>query len=112
MRLSQKQVLFTQYVGLLIGYAADEGYHIAMRECYRTLEQQMLYVARGASRTENSRHLDGLAIDFVLYIRGEYQVDVAPYEPLGTYWEGLDSKNVWGGRWKTVPDGGHFEYTG
>ena len=112
MRLSQKQCLFTQYVGMLICWAGDSGYHIAGREWQRTLAQQHIHIASGRSQSTDSLHLDSLAIDFVLYINGIYQTDWHPYEPLGVYWETLDPHNVWGGRWPGLRDGGHFEYRG
>ena len=43
----------------------------------RTLEQQRAYVASGASKTMNSRHLTGHAVDVMAYIGREGRWDMS-----------------------------------
>lgn len=52
----------------------------------------------------NKRHW--LAVDFNLFVNGQYKTDTADYLPLGEYWESLGG--TWGGRFKSRPDGNHF----
>ena len=79
-------------------------------EGIRSRERQKELVAKGASKTMNSRHLTGHA------------VDLAPW-PISWEWEGfypiadamkqaaeeLDIDLEWGGDWKSFPDGPHFQ---
>jgi peptidoglycan L-alanyl-D-glutamate endopeptidase CwlK len=79
-------------------------------EGVRNIERQRQLVAKGASKTMNSRHLTGHA------------VDLAPW-PISWEWEGfypiadamkqaaeeLDIDLEWGGDWKSFPDGPHFQ---
>jgi peptidoglycan LD-endopeptidase CwlK len=44
----------------------------------RTIEEQKALVAKGASKTMKSKHLDGLAVDLMAYIdgRGSWELNV------------------------------------
>ncbi|HGV6771546.1 TPA: M15 family metallopeptidase, partial [Escherichia coli] len=53
----------------------------------------------------NSLHTLRLAVDFNLFINGEYQTDTDAYRPLGEYWESIGG--TWGGRFSRA-DGNHF----
>ncbi|MBB9356801.1 M15 family metallopeptidase, partial [Escherichia coli] len=53
----------------------------------------------------NSLHTLRLAVDFNLFINGEYQADTDAYRPLGEYWESIGG--TWGGRFSRA-DGNHF----
>jgi peptidoglycan L-alanyl-D-glutamate endopeptidase CwlK len=90
-------------------------------EGLRTPEQQAKLVALGASRTMNSRHLTGHAVDlgywmddgdgipengeirwdWPLYREQAHAVRVAAFS--------LKVRIIWGGDWKRFPDGPHFE---
>jgi len=79
-------------------------------EGVRNIDRQRQLVAKGASKTMNSRHLTGHA------------VDLAPY-PLSWDWEyfypiadamkqsagELDVDLEWGGDWTSFKDGPHFQ---
>ena len=105
MTLSQKQQQFTRMVGKLIAWADANGYALTFGEAYRTPEQAKLNAKSGAG-IANSLHTLRLAVDFNLFINGQYQTSTEAYTPLGEYWESLGG--VWGGRFKTRPDGNHF----
>ena len=75
-------------------------------EMWRPEATQAWYVKMGLSGTMASKHLRRLAID-LNYITGGKLKEV-PVE-VGAYWESLNPKNVWGGRWKKPYDPGHFE---
>jgi hypothetical protein len=88
------------------------GYEISFGEAYRTPEQAALDARKGIG-ISHSLHTERLAIDLNLFIDGEFQVDSKAYEPMGVYWESLDSLAAWGGRFKDgqgrpKPDSDHF----
>lgn len=82
-------------------------------EGVRTLERQKELIAAGASRTMNSRHLTGHAIDLAVKVGKEVRWDWPLYTELGLIVkqvaEGLGVPIVWGGDWKSFRDGPHFE---
>lgn len=82
-------------------------------EGLRTAERQKELVAKGASRTMNSRHITGHAIDFACFVGSELRWDWALYNQVGPVFEEcakeLGIPIVWGGRWRSFPDGPHVE---
>lgn len=83
-------------------------------EGLRTLERQKQLVASGASKTLNSRHLTGHAVDLVpIGPNGKAAFDWPLYDRLGpavkAAAEKLGVKLVWGGDWSSSKDGPHFE---
>jgi len=90
-------------------------------EGLRTRERQAKLVAIGASRTMNSRHLTGHAIDLAYWLddddgtpeAGEVRWDwplahrIAAAMKNAAAAEGVAL--VWGGDWASFPDGPHFE---
>lgn len=107
MTLSQAQKIFTLNIAKLIIWAYDQGYELTFGEAVRTMEQQKIYLASGASKTLNSGHLKRLAVDLNLFIDGVYMTDTESYKPLAEYWKILHPKNIAGYDWKF--DGNHFE---
>jgi len=100
--LRQKQSKFVQMVGQLIEWAYANGYELTFGEALRTEQQAKANAARGAG-IANSLHLIRLAVDFNLFINGEYKTDTPSYQPLGEFWESIGG--AWGGRFN---DGNHF----
>lgn len=82
-------------------------------EGVRTPERQRELVARGASRTMNSRHLTGHAVDLAAWEKGKISWHWSDYYPIAQAMmrasRHLKIPIVWGGTWKTFPDGPHFE---
>jgi hypothetical protein len=105
MMLSEKQQLFVSLIAQLITWANDKGYRLTFGEAYRTPEQAKLNAKSGAG-IANSLHTQRLAVDFNLFVNGEYKTKTEDYLPLGEYWESLGG--AWGGRFKSRPDGNHF----
>lgn len=74
---------------------------------------QKKYVARGVSQTLNSRHLTGHAVDVVAYIGSKVSWDWKYYEEISKAFkqasEELNIPIIWGGNWKSLRDGPHFE---
>lgn len=79
----------------------------------RTLETQKKYVASGKSKTMNSRHLHGLAVDVVAYPKDKDTWNMKYYkmiaEAFKTAGKELGVPVVWGGDWVSFKDGVHFE---
>ncbi|WP_288446415.1 M15 family metallopeptidase [uncultured Serratia sp.] len=105
MTLSQKQQQFTHMIAQLIAWAGANGYALTFGEAYRTPDQARLNAQSGKG-IANSLHTQRLAVDFNLFIDGQYQTQTEAYLPLGEYWESLGGS--WGGRFKSRPDGNHF----
>ena len=82
-------------------------------EGLRTRERQVEMVASGASRTMNSRHLTGHAVDLMPIGPRGPAFDWPLYDKLGpAVKEAADKEGVtlvWGGDWKSFRDGPHFE---
>jgi len=82
-------------------------------EGLRTLERQKVLFAKGATRTMNSRHLTGHAVDLAPVINGAVSWDWPLYNKLAlTVFEAAKDEGVpitWGGNWTTFKDGPHFE---
>ncbi|HGE8506295.1 M15 family metallopeptidase [Serratia ureilytica] len=105
MTLSEKQQLFTVMIAQLINWADERGYRLTFGEAYRTPEQAARNAKTGAG-IANSLHTQRLAVDFNLFINGQYQTQTEAYLPLGEFWESIGGS--WGGRFKSRPDGNHF----
>jgi len=103
--LSEKQQLFTVLIAQLIMFAQDKGMRLTFGEAYRTPEQAALN-AKSGKGISNSLHTQRLAVDFNLFVNGEYKTHTEDYRALGEHWESLGGS--WGGRFKTNPDGNHF----
>lgn len=109
MTLRQQQSQFAQHVALLIQYIWSQGYTCTLGEAYRTPEQSRLNASRGIG-IANSLHTQRLAIDLNIFDKnGTFLTDSKDYTFAGEYWESLDKANVWGGRWKKLVDGNHYE---
>lgn len=79
-------------------------------EGVRSKERQAQLVRAGKSQTRNSRHLTGHAID-VMEAGGTWPF--ALYKRISTAFKAaakeLGVPIVWGGDWKTLVDGPHYE---
>ena len=108
MNLREKQAEFLVMISKLVSFCAISGKRVFINELYRTRERQVELLAEGKTKTLNSKHLQGLAIDLVLIDEnGKPDWNFEHYIPLGEYWEKLGG--IWGGRWK-LKDGVHFEF--
>jgi peptidoglycan L-alanyl-D-glutamate endopeptidase CwlK len=83
-------------------------------EGLRTKDRQAKLVASGASKTMNSRHLTGHAVDLLpIGYDGKAAFDWPLYHKLAPAVKqaakDLGVALVWGGDWKSFKDGPHFE---
>lgn len=104
----EHQCLFLLDVAKLLNYAASLGIILTGGELYRTKEQQDIYMKQGKTKREDSNHMRRLAIDLNAF-RDGVMISSKEMEPLGTFWKSLHPLNRWGGDFKTLQDGVHFE---
>ncbi len=82
-------------------------------EGLRTVERQQELYAAGASRTMNSYHLTGHAVDLGAYVGGTVRWDWPLYHQIAwamkTAARHQNTPIVWGGDWETFKDGPHFQ---
>lgn len=82
-------------------------------EGLRTVARQRELVAKGASRTMNSRHITGHAVDLAPWIDGTVRWDWPAFWPLVAAMrqasEELKIPVIHGANWKSFPDGPHHE---
>lgn len=93
--------------------AAAAPFNVSVIEGLRSIATQRRYVASGASKTMNSRHLDGHAVDLApmdgdavswawpLYFK------LAPVVKQAAKDEGVPIE--WGGDWRSFKDGPHWQ---
>lgn len=105
-------------VQILQRAAQISGVPFQVSEGMRSIERQKKMVAAGKSQTMNSRHLHGNAVD--IYIpdgKGGVNWGFEAYRPIADAAKqaaaelGYDDF-VWGGDWKTLKDGVHFQIGG
>lgn len=82
-------------------------------EGLRTLERQAQLVRAGGSRTLNSRHLSGHAVDLAALVDGAVRWDWPLYPRIAGAMKAAAAERgvalIWGGDWKSLRDGPHFE---
>ena len=82
-------------------------------EGLRTVERQRQLVAAGISQTMNSRHISGHAVDVFAYPTSAGSWEWKYYEQIATaFKQAAKELNIpveWGGDWKTLKDGPHFQ---
>jgi peptidoglycan L-alanyl-D-glutamate endopeptidase CwlK len=82
-------------------------------EGMRTLATQKKYFAAGATRTMNSRHLTGHAVDIAPVIGGVVRWDWPLYYDIAKVVKkcavDLNIPIQWGGDWRSFKDGPHWE---
>ena len=99
MKLGDARRAFTRLLPDLIRKAEELGFEPAIDYAKRCKDCSV-----GRS---NSLHKDGLAIDLHLYRDGLYLPESEHHKELGAYWETLDNKCSWGGRFS---DGNHYSF--
>jgi peptidoglycan L-alanyl-D-glutamate endopeptidase CwlK len=82
-------------------------------EGLRSKKRQAELVAAGASKTMNSRHLTGHAVDLAALLGGKVDWSWPLYSKIAAAMKQasteLKTPIVWGGDWKSFKDGPHFE---
>ena len=84
----------------------------------RTVAEQKLLVAKGASKTMNSRHIPGKdgyskAVDVAMVLNGKISWAWPLYSKIADSLKAAAAKEMvpleWGGDWKSFKDGPHFQ---
>lgn len=82
-------------------------------EGLRTRERQVYLVKTGKSKTMNSYHLKGKAVDLVAMPKGEVSWNLADYRRINSFIQKAAKAAgvtiTWGGSWKTIVDGPHWQ---
>ena len=85
----------------------------AVLEGVRTIDRQRQLFGQGATKTMNSRHLTGHAVDLAPVINGAVSWDWPLYHRLAKTVKAsaaeLGVPLTWGGDWRTFKDGPHWE---
>jgi peptidoglycan L-alanyl-D-glutamate endopeptidase CwlK len=92
--------------------AREEAEFIVTEGVRSEARQRQLMIA-GATRTMNSRHITGHAVDVAALVDGEVRWDWPLYTRLSTAFKRAAMMEqvplVWGGDWPTFRDGPHYE---
>ena len=100
-------------VAVVEAAAARSPVDFMITEGLRTPERQASLVKAGASRTLRSRHLTGHAVDVVALVDGQVRWDWPLYGRIAAAFNSaaleLKIPIIWGGDWKSLRDGPHFE---
>ena len=84
----------------------------------RTVAEEAVNVAKGASQTMHSRHLPNkqgfaCAVDIAAMVDGHVSWDAKPYSLIANAVKAEADRHAiqieWGGDWKTLKDLGHFQ---
>lgn len=93
--------------------AAISDLDFTVLEGLRTIERQKVLFAQKATKTMNSRHLNGHAVDLAPFVGGQVSWDWPLYHRLAkVVKEAAKLEGVpisWGGDWRTFKDGPHWE---
>jgi len=95
---------------LALSYSPND---FLITEGLRTRARQKELFEAKASKTLNSRHITGHAIDFAVLIGGKVRWDWPLYGPVADAFKRaskeLNIPIIWGGDWKSLRDGPHIE---
>jgi len=93
--------------------AAISDLDFTVLEGLRTIDRQKQLFAQKATKTMNSRHLTGHAVDLAPMIGGEISWDWPMYHRLAKTIKAAAAVErlpiQWGGDWRTFKDGPHWE---
>jgi len=93
--------------------AAMSDLDFTVLEGLRTLDRQRKLLAEGATKTLNSRHITGHAVDLAPLIDGKVSWDWPLYHRLAKIVKAAAADEsvpiTWGGDWRTFKDGPHWE---
>ena len=91
----------------------DSPYDFGITEGVRSPERQRELFDAGKSKTMNSRHLTGDAVDIVVYVHGQVTWDIFYYEAVARHIKFHAAQQgvaiEWGGDWASFVDGPHFQ---
>jgi peptidoglycan L-alanyl-D-glutamate endopeptidase CwlK len=111
--LSRLEGVHPDLVRVVKKAAAMSDLDFTVLEGLRTVERQKQLVSQGASKTMNSRHITGHAVDLAPMIAGEVRWDWPLYHKLAKIVKSAAADEKvplqWGGDWRAFKDGPHWE---
>ena len=111
--LSRLEGVHPDLVRVVKKAAALSDLDFTVLEGIRSVERQKQLVSQGASKTMNSRHITGHAVDLAPMIAGEVRWDWPLYHKLAKIVKAAAADEKvplqWGGVWRTFKDGPHWE---
>jgi peptidoglycan L-alanyl-D-glutamate endopeptidase CwlK len=111
--LSRLEGVHPDLVRVVKKAAALSDLDFTVLEGLRAVERQKQLVSQGASKTMNSRHLTGHAVDLAPMIGGKIRWDWPLYHKLAKIVKAAAADEkvplVWGGDWRAFKDGPHWE---
>jgi peptidoglycan LD-endopeptidase CwlK len=111
--LSRLEGVHPDLVRVVKKAAALSDLDFTILEGIRSVERQKQLVSQGASKTMNSRHLTGHAVDLAPMIAGEVRWDWPLYHKLAKIVKSAAADEKvplqWGGDWRAFKDGPHWE---
>jgi peptidoglycan L-alanyl-D-glutamate endopeptidase CwlK len=111
--LSRLEGVHPDLVRVVKKAAALSDLDFTVLEGIRSVERQKQLVAQGASKTMNSRHITGHAVDLAPMIAGEVRWDWPLYHKLAKIVKSAAADEKvplqWGGDWRSFKDGPHWE---
>jgi peptidoglycan L-alanyl-D-glutamate endopeptidase CwlK len=111
--LSRLEGVHPDLVRIVKKAAALSDLDFTVLEGLRSVERQKQLVSQGASKTMNSRHITGHAVDLAPMIAGEVRWDWPLYHKLAKIVKAAAADEkvplVWGGDWRAFKDGPHWE---
>jgi peptidoglycan L-alanyl-D-glutamate endopeptidase CwlK len=91
----------------------ESPFDFGITEGLRTPEVQKVLFESGKSMTLNSRHLTGHAVDIAVYVDGQITWDFQYYKAVADHVKSVAKELKvdieWGGDWKSLVDGPHFQ---
>jgi len=111
--ISRLQDVHSDLVRVVKRAAAMSDLDFTVLEGRRSLDRQKTLVKNGASKTLNSRHLTGHAVDLAPMIGNTVSWDWPLYHRLAKIIKAAAAAEgvplIWGGDWRTFKDGPHWE---
>ena len=111
--LSRLEGVHPDLVRVVKKAAAMSDLDFTVLEGLRTVERQKQLVKAGASKTTNSRHITGHAVDLAPLLNGVVSWDWPLYRRLAPIVKAAAADErvplTWGGDWRTFKDGPHWE---
>lgn len=105
--LGESQRGFTLMVAQLILFMYSLGYEVSFGDAYRDPRLHGEFGEKKGYGIAKSNHKRRLAIDLNLFKDGKFLMTTEHHQMFGEFWESLDQKNRWGGRFD---DGNHYEH--
>lgn len=112
--LNRLQGVHTDLVRVVVRAIQISPIDFAVTEGLRSADRQVKLFEEGKSQTLNSKHITGHAVDLAPIVNGAVPWhDWSAFETVAkamlTAASELNVRIIWGGHWKSLRDGPHFE---